>query len=128
MKLLIDTHVFIWWDNQDERLSNRVRDALSNPENEIFLSLASVWEMQIKFQLGKLTLRNELPVILEEQERTNRIFILPPNRQDVFYHGRLPLHHRDPFDRMILAQALRGSFHLVTHDSCMGLYDAPIFW
>ncbi len=128
MKLLIDTHVFIWWDNQDAALPARVRDALNDPRNEIFLSLASVWEMQIKFQLGKLTLRNDLPVILEEQERINRIFILPPNRQDVFYHSKLPLHHRDPFDRMILAQALRGGFHLVTHDSCMELYAVPIFW
>lgn len=128
MKLLIDTHVFIWWDNLDARLPMRVVQALNDPNNEIFLSLASVWEMQIKVQLGKLALRNDLAVILEEQERINRVFVLAPNRQDVFYHSRLPMHHRDPFDRMILAQASRGNFHLVSCDAYMALYGVPIFW
>ena len=67
MRLLIDTHVFIWWDNHDAKLPECVREALNEPSNEVFISLASIWEMQIKIQLGKLSLRAELPEIFEDQ-------------------------------------------------------------
>ena len=91
MKLLLDTHAFIWWDSQSSRLSPQALAACTDPGNELFLSLASVWEMQIKVQLGKLQLRAPLARIVEEQERTNRIRVLQISIDHVFAVGNLCL-------------------------------------
>ena len=84
MRLLLDTHAFIWWDSQSSRLSAKALAACADPANELLLSVASVWEMQIKVQLGKLQLRAPLARIIEEQERTNRIRIFQISIDHVF--------------------------------------------
>lgn len=128
MKLLLDTHAFIWWDSQSSSLSSKALAACTDPANELFLSLASVWEMQIKVQLGKLKLRAPLAGIIEEQERTNRIGILQIAIGHVFAVGKLPPLHRDPFDRMLIAQANEDGARLVSNDPLISQYPVKVLW
>lgn len=128
MKLLLDTHAFLWWDNERAKLPQRVREAIESPENSVCLSIASIWEMQIKAQLGKLKLRLPLPQLILDQEQSNNLHILPIARDDIFALEHLPPLHRDPFDRMIVAQAVRGQFEVVTHDDEVGSYGVKVFW
>lgn len=117
MKLLLDTHVFIWWDGDQTKLSAKVLAACQSPANILHLSLASVWEMQIKAQLGKLTLRLPLADILREQQERNGLQIEPTTLDDILALSNLPSLHRDPFDRMLIAQAQRCGFQIVSHDA-----------
>ena len=112
MKLLLDTHAFIWWDNDQTRLSGVALAACLDPVNQLCLSVASIWELQIKMQLGKLTLRVPLPDVLADQQR-NGMVIEAVTVEDVLGLSALPMHHRDPFDRLLVAQARRSGFHLV---------------
>jgi len=128
MNLLLDTHAFIWWDSQSSSLSSKARAACTDPANELFLSLASVWEMQIKVQLGKLQLRAPLARIIEEQERTNRIGILQISIGHVFAVGKLPPLHRDPFDRLLVAQAIEEGARLVSNDPLISQYPVTVLW
>jgi len=128
MRLLLDTHAFIWWDEDDSRLSDKARRALADPKNSVHLSLDSVWEMQIKLMLGKLTLQASLSELLTDREARNGLMIEQITREDIFALERLPPLHRDPFDRMIVAQAVRGQFKVVTHDDEVGSYGVKVFW
>jgi PIN domain nuclease of toxin-antitoxin system len=128
MRLLLDTHAFIWWDEDDSRLSDKARRALADPKNSVHLSLDSVWEMQIKLMLGKLTLQASLSELLTDREARNGLMIEQITREDIFALERLPPLHRDPFDRMIVAQAVRGQFEVVTHDDEVGSYGVKVFW
>ncbi|MDQ3013808.1 MAG: type II toxin-antitoxin system VapC family toxin, partial [Acidobacteriota bacterium] len=105
MKLLLDTHTFIWWDSQPHKLSATVSAHLQSPLNIILLSVASIWEMQIKHQLGKLPLRLPLADIIKGQQQSNGIVLLPVLAEHVLALDQLPSHHKDPFDRLLLAQA-----------------------
>lgn len=98
MKLLLDTHAFIWWDSEPEKLSARSLAACQDTTNEILLSVASVWEMQIKQQLGKLKLNSPLAEIVANQQKTNGLEILSVSLEHVLALDRLPSHHKDPFD------------------------------
>ena len=128
MKLLLDTHAFLWWDSERDRLPPRVLEAIESPANSVYLSIASIWETQIKAQLGKLKLRLPLPQLILDQEKANNLHILLTTREDIFALESLPPLHRDPFDRMIVAQALRGEFEVVTHDDEVGSYGVKVFW
>ena len=128
MKLLLDTHTFIWWDDAPERLSLAALNACEDASHSLHLSLASVWEMQIKEQLGKVVLPLPLAELLHKHEVENRLFIEPIIREDIFALSFLPLHHRDPFDRLIIAQARRGGFQLVSCDPEIAKYDADVLW
>ncbi len=128
MKLLLDTHAFIWWDSQSSRLSARALAACADSANELLVSVASIWEMQIKVQLGKLQLRAPLARIIEEQERTNRIGILQISIVHVFAVGKLPPLHRDPFDRMLVAQANAEVASLVSNDPLISQYPVKVLW
>ena len=109
MRILLDTHVFIWWDSEPELLSQRARQFCEDPNNTLVLSVVSVWEMQIKRQIGKLDLRMPLNELLENQERRNGLDILPVNLDHVLYLDKLPAIHKDPFDRLSLKQRPRTS-------------------
>jgi PIN domain nuclease of toxin-antitoxin system len=128
VKLLLDTHAFIWLDGDPSRLPPRVRAACTDPTNELYLSLASIWEIQIKSQLGRLTLRGELFSILNGQQQTNNLRLLPIELADILGLAALPMHHRDPFDRLIVSQAQRGALELVTHDPEIAKYPVTILW
>jgi PIN domain nuclease of toxin-antitoxin system len=128
MKLLLDTHVLLWWHSEPARLSATAHDAIRHLDNEIFLSVVNGWEVQIKAQLGKLTLAKPLRVILEQEQTTNAFRLLPVTMDHVYALDRFPLHHRDPFDRLLLAQADQERLILVTHDPKLSAYSVPLLW
>ncbi len=112
MSILLDTHVLLWWLADDERLPVPMRKAVSEPDMEVFVSAASAWEMSIKAALGRL----EMPEGLREQLRDEGFSELPVTVEDGIAAGALPRHHDDPFDRMLIAQALRRDLLLLTVD------------
>ena len=128
MKLLLDTHTFIWWTTEPSRLSQPVTEALTNPDNEVFLSVASLWEMQIKKQLGKITFARPLPDLVADEQRANALRLLPVMAEHVYRLDQLPPHHKDPFDRLLLAQAKCEGATLVTSDNALKVYDVALLW
>ncbi|MHB8626012.1 MAG: type II toxin-antitoxin system VapC family toxin [Aggregatilineales bacterium] len=128
MKYLLDTHIFIWLDSEPTKLSAKVADLCSNKKNQLFLSIASVWEMQIKIQLGKLTLPASLKKTIIEQQTTNAIQLLPIELKHVLNLSSLPNHHKDPFDRMLIAQARAERVRLVSNDPAIAKYGVTVVW
>ena len=116
MRLLLDTHTFVWWDIEPARLSPRALALCQDPDNQLVLSVASVWEMQIKIQLGKLHLENSLADMIAEQQRTNNIEILPVNLAHALALATLPNAHKDPFDRLLISLSLIHIWTLPTSD------------
>ena len=116
MRLLLDTHVFIWWADQQESLSAIALSALKDDANELLQSVASVWEMQIKVQLGKLKLSMPLRELVLSQVETNGLKILPVELAHVLVLDTLPFHHKDPFDRLLIAQSIQEGLTLVSAD------------
>ena len=115
MDLLIDTHVFLWWDEGARHLPAYIHDAIANPENRIFVSAATVWEIAIKRRIGKLVF--DRPIA--ESVEINGFMSLPMTAADAEAAGALDWKHADPFDRMILAQCIAGNLTLVTADKQM---------
>lgn len=128
MKLLLDTHAFIWWDGEPDRLSPRVLALCQHSGNELTLSVASLWEIQIKSRMGKITLRKPLRILVGEQQQANRMGLLPVRAPHVFDLEALPPIHKDPFDRIIVAQARVEGLKLVTHDSVLSQYRVEVVW
>lgn len=128
MNLLLDTHVFIWLSLSPERLSERVTDLLMDETNLWFLSLVSVWEMQIKRQLGKLSLNLPLPELIASQQQTNGLQLLPIELNHIFALENLPQFHRDPFDRLLIAQAITEQIPLLSIDTVFDHYPVQRLW
>jgi len=126
MKLLLDTHIFIWWADQPEKLSSAALSALEDEANELLLSVASVWEMQIKFQLGKLKLSLPLKELIKNQQETNDLTVSPVALTHVLALDGLPYHHKDPFDRLLIAQSIVEGLTIVTADSQFSAYSAKL--
>jgi PIN domain nuclease of toxin-antitoxin system len=120
--LLLDTHVLLWWLSDDERLPERMRAAVADGDNEVFVSAASAWEMSIKSALGRLTAPDGLREELEQQGFTE----LPVTVDDGLAAGALPRHHDDPFDRMLIAQATRRGLQLLSVDRRFADYDVRL--
>lgn len=106
MNLLLDTHSFLWVVGDAEKLSASVNDTIQDRRNSLYLSLVSIWEMQIKIQLGKLTLPDALPNVIREQQEVNALQLLRIDPEHIYALDALPQYHRDPFDRLLIAQAL----------------------
>lgn len=128
MKLLLDTHTFIWWDSSPAKLSSKALTLCTDPINEILLSVASIWEMQIKSQLGKLTLNMPLREILDNQQRLNNLQILPISINHVLALDSLPTHHKDLFDRLLIAQANVEDAWLISRDPIFARYSLKLDW
>ncbi|MFN3761830.1 MAG: type II toxin-antitoxin system VapC family toxin [Anaerolineae bacterium] len=128
MKLLLDTHAFIWWDSDPARLPPQVLALCRDRQNVLLLSVVSVWEMQIKIQLGKLRLTLPLAEIIEAQRQMNNVEILPIALEHVLALENLPAHHKDPFDRLLIAQAIVEEATLVSADPNIARYDVPVVW
>ena len=128
MKLLLDTHTFLWWITDSPELSVRVRDAIRNPENELFLSVASAWEMAIKVDLGRLHLPVRPDRFSPNQLAKNAIESLPIQMGHALNVSRLPIIHRDPFDRIIISQAILEKMPVVTRDADIAKYKVKILW
>jgi len=128
VKLLLDTHTFIWLSQDPSLLSSAARIALHDKTNQLFLSDASIWEMAIKVQLGKLDI--PLPFDREIVDAIRRVqcTVLPIATRHVTAMATLPLHHRDPFDRMLIVQSQLENCTLVTHDSQIAPYGINICW
>lgn len=126
MRVLLDTHIFIWWNGDLDRLSPEARSLCEDKENILVLSLASVWEMQIKYQLGKLTFHQPLPEIIQSQQQNNNLEILPIAIEHIYALQNLPAHHRDPFDRLLIAQATVEQIPIITADPALRQYEAEI--
>lgn len=127
MKLLLDTHTFLWWDSEPEKLSRRALELCQNPENMIVLSVASIWEMQIKIQLGKLKIKMPLAEMIGQQQQ-NGIEILPVEASHIFAVESLPNYHKDPFDRLIIAQAIVEDAILISADPLISQYPVGVEW
>ncbi|HEY9798881.1 MAG TPA: type II toxin-antitoxin system VapC family toxin [Leptolyngbyaceae cyanobacterium] len=128
MKLLLDTHVLVWWSSSSERLSTKVYNLITDPSNTLMFSIASVWEIQIKYQLGKLNLSSQLPNLIESQQRINKLQILPIELAHIYALDGLPNHHRDPFDRIVIAQAIVENIPLLSADTVFDAYSIQKIW
>ena len=127
MRLLLDTHAFLWMDAESSRLPAAVVDAIDTPGAIVFLSVASVWEIQIKSAAGKLDLGRPLDEIIRTQREAG-LHILPVTLRHVFALDGLPDHHRDPFDRLLVAQAIEGRLTFVTCDPQIARYAVSTLW
>ena len=127
MKLLLDTHAFIWCDSDPGQLSATARAALLDPANSVWFSVVSVWEIVIKVQLGKLTLRLPLPDIVAQQQ-ANGLQVLPVTLPHTLAVEGLPPVHKDPFDRLLVAQANVEGAELVTADAIFKHYPVRVLW
>lgn len=122
MRLLVDTHVLLWAVAEPERIPRPFRERIESPDNDVYFSAASIWELAIKMQAGRI----ELPVGIEEitQAAVDMGFLeLPVSAAHASGTAHLPLHHRDPFDRLLVAQALHEPFRLFTVDQTLGEYS-----
>ncbi len=128
MKLLLDTRVCLWLDSALERVPQRVRAVCEDGANEVFLSLASVWEMQIKTSLGKLRLPDAAVNLVTPYFNSTTLRALPVELAHIRELGGLPANHGDPFDRMLVAQARHEGLILVTADRVMREYPVEVLW
>ena len=126
-RLLLDTHTFLWWDGAPARLSATILALCSDPSVVLYLSLVSLWEIQIKSSLGKLPLALPLAEILRDQQAAG-LQLLPITPAHIFALDALPPHHRDPFDRLLIAQALAEDLTLASADSLFAPYAVPVLW
>lgn len=127
MRYLLDTHTYFWWNSEMERLSETVRGCLSAPENEFLLSIVTPWELAIKTNGGKLDARKLLNHF-EERESEAGFVILRPTAAQAIRSGLFPLHHKDPFDRLLAAQALDLHIPLLSRDAVFDLYEVERIW
>jgi PIN domain nuclease of toxin-antitoxin system len=125
MRLLLDTHIFLWYITGDERLPTSFRQAIEESQSA-YLSVVSLWEATIKYQLGKLPLPEPPHPWLAVQGEQHGIESLPLDKAAVARLSTLPLHHRDPFDRMLVCQALEHKLLIVTVDSMLSQYPAQL--
>ena len=127
MKLLLDTHAFIWWDSDPGQLSVPALAALLDPANEVLLSVCSIWEMAIKADLERLSLRLPLSDIVSHQ-KANGLQLLPITVEHVLAIVGLPAIHNDPFDRLLIAQANVEGAQLVSNDRAIRQYAVRVLW
>lgn len=127
MKVLLDTHTFLWAIADDGRLSRRAQQVYTGP-NDLWLSVASVWEILIKVRAGKLPLPEPAGTYIVKELAKNKIEVLPIKLDHVLRIESLPSHHRDPFDRILIAQSLEENLPLVTADPVFKRYPAKLIW
>ena len=125
MKLLLDTHIFLWFISGDLQLSKNIQNAIRNPENEVYLSVISIWEAIIKYQLNKLPLPEHPATYLPKQRDLHQIASLALDESSVIQLSQ-PLLHRDPFDRMLICQALQNNLTIVTVDTAVRAYSVSV--
>lgn len=121
-RFLLDTHIFIWWADEPARLSRRIRELLEAPENDLYLSIASAWEIAIKEAVGKLSLGVTIYYAVDKAG----VELLPISLNHIERTKQLPLLHRDPFDRMLVAQAIEEELQFITIDRYLGQYGVRI--
>ncbi len=128
MKLLLDTHAFLWWVSDNPKLSPRARRLIAAGTNHVFFSAASAWEIAINTGLGRLTVAGDLQEFMLEQLRLNGFEVLPIHLKHALLIHRLPPHHSDPFDRMLVAQAMAEGLAILSADPALGRYRVRVVW
>ena len=128
MRVLLDTAALLWWDSDTNKLSTSVYDMIKDEATIIYLSYISIWEMQIKSQLDKLQLRVPLTQLIQEQITANNILLLPLAEAHIYGLSQLPHYHRDPFDRLLISQAITENLTFITSDTQILKYDVNILW
>ena len=128
MKVLLDTHAFLWSITGDDQLSKTAEEIFMDPDNNLFFSAASFWEICIKMSLGKLSLKRGWSKTIQEEMRINAVQWLPVEMQHCVELTKLPFHHRDPFDRMLIAQALAEDLQLLSRDGRLSAYEIELIW
>jgi PIN domain nuclease of toxin-antitoxin system len=128
VKLLLDTHAFLWWIGDDPRLSSPARASIADPGSEVWFSVASAWELAIKAAIGRIETEAPLSRFLEEQTRQNGFRVLPVLLGHAAGVESLPDHHRDPFDRLLVAQAIAEEMTLVSGDRVLRKYGVRVLW
>ncbi len=126
MKILLDTHIFLWFISGDTQLLKDVRDAIRDPDNEVYLSAISVWETIVKYQLGKLPLPEHPKTYLPKQRDLHQIASLALDEGSVIQLAKLPPLHRDPFDRMLICLALQNGLTIATVDTAVRAYSVNV--
>lgn len=127
-ELLLDTHTFLWWIAEEEKLSTRSTTFIKDPTNKIFLSVASVWEIMIKISTNKLQFPHHAEAFIAEQVQINDFQILPIEFSHTCKTKNLPLYHQDPFDRMLIAQAQSENLLFITNDQQIQRYEVQHTW
>ena len=127
MKYLLDTHVLLWFLSQQNKISSQVLEQCSDPANQPYFSLTSIWEIQIKHQLGKLTLDIPIKEIMSTAKDKN-ILALDVKEQHILMLDNLPYYHKDPFDRLLIAQAKAEQMTLISADKIINQYDVDLLW
>ncbi len=128
MRALLDTGSFLWFISGSNKLSNKARGVIENFDNDLLISVASLWEMAIKVGIGKLELTESFERLIPEKIEENRIDILQINFYHLFEIIDLPMHHRDPFDRLIIAQGIAEKLPVISCDKVFEFYDIDIIW
>jgi PIN domain nuclease of toxin-antitoxin system len=128
MKVLLDTHAFLWLITDEDRLSENARQTFLNTENSLFFSVASLWEICIKKSLGKISLMDGWFQTIQKEIQINTIQWLPIEMTHCAEVTELPFHHRDPFDRMLIAQAIVEELKLLSRDSRLSDYAIELIW
>ena len=127
MKYLLDTHAFLWFINGSIELSPKAKSIIQNPKNAIFLSIASFWEIAIKLNIGKLAIDMPFEEMKKEADK-NDFQILPIQYEDTHLLTTLELYHKDPFDRILISQAIQNNLVIITRDSNFDAYPVRIIW
>lgn len=128
MKVLLDAHALLWFLSGSSRLSGKALAGIQDPRNTIFVSPATLWEIGIKDSLGKLTLPEPFERLFPARLEASSILILPILVTHLQQHRRLPFHHHDPFDRLVIAQALAEDLELISCDSAFLPYGVRLLW
>jgi PIN domain nuclease of toxin-antitoxin system len=128
MSYLLDTHTFLWFINDDGALSSSARTLIEDPANTLYLSMASIWEMAIKVSLGKLEIPSPFTDFIENQMRENTIILLDIKTAHTGFVAALPFHHRDPFDRLMIAQSIYESLPIIGSDPLFDNYGVTRLW
>ncbi|TDI36479.1 MAG: type II toxin-antitoxin system VapC family toxin [Acidobacteria bacterium] len=128
MKLLLDTSAFLWYLNGDSKLPKSVVSAVRSPDNDVWLSAVSLWEIVVKHALGKLPLPESPSSYIPTQRKLHAIDTLPLEEPAIVHLAKLPEHHRDPFDRMLICQAIEHEMLLTTSDVRILEYPVKTFW
>lgn len=128
MRVLLDTHAFLWWIADDPKLSPRAREIFAGGDNELFFSAASAWEIAIKTQIGRLKLPEKPDRFVPDQFSINAIKSLPIQINHALHVATLPDHHQDPFDRLLVAQAQLEGFPILSADPQIGKYRVDVIW
>ncbi len=128
MRVLLDTHAFLWWALDDSRLSERAREIIGEGENDVLFSVASGWEIAIKSRLGRLRVPDDFERFMTDQLQLNDFRVLPVELAHALHVRSLPDHHRDPFDRMLVAQSRIEGLPIVGRDKRLEPYGVELLW